>query len=92
MTKVIVSNYFLKFKKHSHKNLQIEIDNQVKNILDKSNIGEMKKGDLKGIRVHKFKCRAQLYLLSYEVKGNTLYLYTLGSHENHYKRLKKYLF
>ena len=88
MTKVIGSNYFLKFKKHSHKNLQIEIDNQVKNILANPNIGELKKGDLKGIRVHKFKCGTQLYLLSYEVKDDTLYLYTLGSHENYYKRLK----
>jgi len=92
MTKVIVSNYFLKFKKHSCNNLEIEIDKQIKVILKNPNIGELKKGDLKDIRVHKFKYKAQLYLLSYEIKNNVLYLYALGSHENYYKKLKKYLF
>ena len=60
-------------------------------IAAQSDNGEMKKGDLQGIRVHKFKYKTQLYLVSYEVKSDVLYLYLIGSHENYYKKLKKYL-
>jgi hypothetical protein len=91
MKNIIVSNHFLKFKKKSPKKLQLEIDNEVKNIIKNPEIGELKKGDLKAIRIHKFKYKAQLYLLSYEVKGNTLFLYLIGTHENYYKQLKRYL-
>jgi hypothetical protein len=55
MKKVIASNLFLKFKKRSTKSLQIIIDEQVESIIENPDIGELKKGDLKGIRVHKFK-------------------------------------
>ena len=97
--KIIASNHFLKFKKKSSKELQIEIDNQVKKIIKNPEIGELKKGDLKGIRVHKFTFHSQLLLLSYEYKSGShtddkddaLYLYTIGSHENFYKKLKKFL-
>lgn len=91
MKKIIASNHFLKFKKHSSDLLQLEIDKQVKAININSDIGKMKKGDLKGIRVLKFKFKTQQYLLSYEVKFDILYLYLIGSHENYYKKLKKYL-
>ena len=89
--KVIASNHFLKFKKKSPKKLQLEIDNQVKKIIEDPETGEQKKGNLKGIRVHKFTFCSQLLLLSYEVSKNVLWLYTIGSHENFYKKLKKYL-
>ncbi len=97
--KVIASNHFLKFKKKSPKNLQFGIDDQVKKIIKNPEIGELKKGDLMGIRVHKFTFRSQLLLLSYEYKlvsdadqrDDVLYLYTIGSHENFYKKLRKYL-
>lgn len=91
MKKIIASNHFLKFKKRSQEVLQQEIDKHVRAIAEQSDIGEMKKGDLQGIRVHKFKYKTQLYLLSYEVKNNVLYLYLIGSHENYYKKLIKYL-
>jgi len=86
--KISVSNAFLRFKKKSIKNIQIEIDEQVKKILENPEIGELKKGDLRGIRVHKFKFKSQLYLISYEVTGETLNLYVIGTHENFYDRLK----
>ncbi|GAX61178.1 hypothetical protein SCALIN_C18_0002 [Candidatus Scalindua japonica] len=91
MNKIIASNHFLKFKKKSPKKLQLEIDNEVKNIINNPEIGELKKGDLKTIRIYKFRYKAQFYLLSYEVKGKTLYLYLVGTHENYYKQLKRYL-
>jgi mRNA interferase RelE/StbE len=59
--------------------------------MENPEIGELKKGDLKGIRVLKFNYNRQLYLLSYEIKGSALNLYLIGSHENFYLKLKKYL-
>ncbi len=91
MKDIIASNHFLKFKKKSPKKLQLEIDNEVKNIINNPEIGELKKGDLKSIRVHKFKFKAQLFLLSYEIKRDTLFLYLIDTHENYYKQLKRYL-
>ena len=91
MKNIIASNRFLKFKKKSSKKLQLEIDNEVEKIIKNPNIGELKKGELKTIRVHKFKFKTQLFLLSYEVKGNTLFLYLIDTHENYYKQLKRYL-
>ena len=91
MKNIIASNHFLKFKKKSPKKLQAEIDNEVKNIIKNPEIGELKKGDLKVIRVHKFKFKTLLYLLSYEVKGDTLFLYLIDTHENYYNQLKRYL-
>ncbi|MBF0329456.1 MAG: type II toxin-antitoxin system RelE/ParE family toxin [Nitrospirae bacterium] len=89
--KIIASNHFLKFKKKSPARLQVEIDKKVKEILQNPEIGELKRGDLKGIRVYKFKHETQLLLMSYEYSENALYLYTIGSHENFYKKLKEYL-
>ena len=89
MKKIIASTRFLKFKNHSPSQLQLEIDQQVKLIAKDPDIGELKKGDLKGIRVYKFKFKAQQYLLSYEVLNNILFLYLIGRHENYYKGILK---
>lgn len=91
MKQPVASNHFLKFKKRSPKYIQLEIDRQVIAILKNPNIGELKKGALKGIRVLKFKYKTQQYLLSYKAQDKTLYLYTIGSHENYYKKLKQFL-
>ncbi len=91
MKNIITSKPFLKFKKKFPRKLQLEIDNEVENIINNPEIGELKKGGLKTIRVHKFKYKAQLYLLSYETKEDTLFLYLIDTHENYYKQLKRYL-
>jgi len=91
VTKILASNLFLRFKKKSSKKLQIEIDKQVKIISNNPKIGELKKGDLKNVRVLRFTSGKQLLLLSYETKDKTLFLYSIGSHENFYKKLKQYL-
>ena len=81
----------MKFKKKSPVALQIEMDNQIKQIMENPALGYLKKGALQGIRVHKFKYKTQLYLLSYEIKNDTLCLYLIGTHENYYKKLQKFL-
>jgi plasmid stabilization system protein ParE len=68
------------------------LDREVKNIAENPNIGEEKKGDLKGVFIHKFKLKTNLYLLAYRKADKDLELVMIGSHENYYRDLKSYLF
>ena len=67
------------------------LDREVKNIAENQNVGEEKKGDLKGVFVHKFKLKTNLYLLAYRKTGADLEMIMIGSHENYYRDLKSYL-
>jgi plasmid stabilization system protein ParE len=67
------------------------LDREVRNIAENPNIGEEKKGDLKGVFVHKFKLKTNLYLLAYRKTGLDLELIMIGSHENYYRDLKSYI-
>lgn len=89
--KIVASNAFIRFKKKSNKNLQLKIDEQVKIFFETPEVGELKKGDLQGIRVYNLNFKSQLYLVSYEVIEQTLHLYVIGTHENFYQRLKNLL-
>jgi len=62
-----------------------------KNIVQAPSIGSEKKGDLRGIFVHKFKIRQSLYLMSYRFFDENLELIMIGPHENYYRDLKLYL-
>ena len=75
-----------KFKKKEKESL----DKEIKAILENPEIGDLKKGNLAGIRVHKFKVNKQLTLLSYSTSEDTILLITIGSHENFYRDLKNY--
>jgi len=67
------------------------IDKQVLKITENPSVGEEKKGDLRGVYVHKFKMKNTQYLLSYRFVGADLELITIGPHENYYRDLKNYL-
>jgi len=82
---------FKKYVKKLPRHLQQIILDAVENILSNTEIGELKKGDLNGIRVHKFTITHQLIMVAYKVENNFLVLYQAGPHENFYKNLKKYL-
>jgi len=88
---IIQSPVFSKKKKKLHKQQIKDLDKAVKYIFDDPTVGDMKVGDLQGIQVYKFKSNNQQILLAYEVVDLTLFLYTVGSHENFYRNLKKYL-
>lgn len=90
---LIAAPKFLKLKKKLPDKLQEELDNQITSLLDEPEIGELKKGDLSGVRVHKFKYHSQQFLLAYQYdkKEDIIYLLAVGSHENFYRDLKKYL-
>ena len=63
----------------------------VEEVLADPKLGQLKKGDLEGFRVHKFTMGRQLTLIAYKVENDSLVLYQVGSHENFYKNLKRYL-
>jgi len=79
-----------KIKKISEKEKNF-LDVEIKKILDNPLVGEEKKGELKGVFIHKFKIKAIQYLLSYRMINNNLELIMIGPHENYYRDLKSYL-
>ena len=91
ISEIIQSPTFAKQKKKLKKNQIKRLDKAIKTILGKPDIGDLKKGDLQGIRIYKYKVGNNLILLAYEIEGSTLYLYSFGSHQNFYRKLSKYL-
>jgi mRNA-degrading endonuclease RelE of RelBE toxin-antitoxin system len=79
-----------KVKKFSKQEKEI-LDDEVKNIAENPTIGTEKKGDLRGVFVHKFKIKTIQHLLSYRVVGDNLELIMIGPNENYYRDLKNYL-
>jgi mRNA-degrading endonuclease RelE of RelBE toxin-antitoxin system len=82
---------FLRYLKRLSKNGKKDLDDAVHAVAKDVSIGEMKKGDLNGIRVYKFHMVNQLALLAYEYDdvNDKLTLLACGSHENFYRDLKK---
>ncbi len=89
--KVIQSPTFAKRIKKFKKSHKEQLDHQIRLLIENPQIGEGKKGDLKGASVHKFKIDNLLYLLSYRFKKNLPELIMIGPHENYYRDLKSYL-
>lgn len=89
--KIYQSRVFEKKVKKMTKAEKESLDREVRNIAGNPSIGEEKKGDLKGVFVHKFKLKTNLYLLAYRKSGADLELVMIGSPENYYRDLKSYL-
>ena len=82
---------FERVVKKLHANAKRDLDKAVKTLIQNPHAGDLKKGDLNGIRVFKFEMVHQLTLLAYrhnEAEKNIVLL-ALGSHENFYRDLKK---
>jgi len=64
------------------------VEDEIEDILDNPELGELKKRDLSHMRVHKFKMDSQQVLLGYSWIEDKIeiYLLHLGSHENFYKK------
>ena len=90
VNRVLQTPSFKKAVKKLHANQKSDLDNAVRAIMEDPFIGELKKGDLSFLRVHKFKMVKQLTLLGYSYQDNvmTLELMALGSHENFYRDIK----
>ena len=86
---------FAQYVKKAHKPLQLAIEDAVELVCESPEIGELKVGDLAGIRVYKFRFNRQEYLVAYRTRSKELPLefliidfYQVGSHENFYDDLK----
>ena len=89
--KIIQSPLFAKRKKRLHKNQIKNLDEAVRKIVQDPEIGNLKVGDLSGVRVYKFKSMNSVILLAYEVIESSIFLYTFVSHQNFYRELRKYI-
>ena len=89
--KILQSRSFQRKVKKFNKKQKLQLDEQIKLIIEEPKIGVEKKGDLRGVYVHKFKIKAEQYLLAYRIVDENLELITIGSHENYYRDLKKYM-
>ncbi len=79
-----------KIKKFSKQEKGI-LDEEIKKIIENPFVGEEKKGDLRGVYIHKFTIKPIQYLLSYRMINDGLELIMIGPHENYYRDLKSYL-
>ena len=89
--KIIQSRSFeRKVKRFNNQEKKI-LDNHIRKIAGSPTIGQEKKGDLRGVYVHKFKIQTIQYLLEYRLIGDDLELIMIGPHEKYYRNLKKHL-
>ncbi len=79
--KVFFSPLFGRKVKKLNKKEKQTLDEEIKKILVNPDFGEEKKGDLRGVRVHKFKIKRKQILLAYKDLAKELLLLTFGSHE-----------
>jgi len=89
--KIIQSRSFERKVKKFTKPQKKKLDNEIRKIIDNPSIGNEKKGDLRGVFVHKFKIHTLQYLLAYRFNKKNLELIMIGPHENYYRDLKSYL-
>ena len=89
--KVLQSRSFERKVKKFTKAEKKKLDEHIRKIVDNPSIGSEKKGDLRGVYVHKFKIQTLQYLLAYRFVGEDLDLIMIGPHENYYRDLKSSL-
>ena len=90
--RIIQSRTFEKRVRRFQKQEKRVLDQQVRKIARDPSIGQEKRGELRGVFVHKFKIHATQHLLAYRMADpDTLELIMIGPHENYYRDLTTYL-
>ena len=74
------SSAFARGYKKLHQRQKQDVDAAVNVIVNNPLAGEVKRGDLAGVYIYKFKSQTQLMLLAYEFDPATRHLLLLGSH------------
>ena len=89
--KVLQSGYFSRSLKRLHRQEKELLDEAVKALIQNPEAGELKTGDLAGVRVYKFRVNLDRMLLAYQYHRESaiITLLAYGSHENFYRDLKK---
>ena len=86
---ILQTHLFQRQKKRLHKNQIKDLDKAVRRVFKDVEIGNEKKGDLKGVWGYKFRMVKQEYLLAYEWDDKHIWLIAIDVHENFYRDLKK---
>lgn len=88
--KVAATPRFLREAKRLHELAKAALDDAVRTIASTPETGELKKGDLAGVRVFKYRFQNQQVLVAYRVaeEQNSITLLSFGGHENFYRDLK----
>ncbi len=89
--RVYQSSSFAKTVKKFERNQKLELDTEIRKVIQDPSIGSERKGDLGGVFVHKLKIQNTLYLMSYRMVGEDIEFIMIGPHENYYRDLKSYL-
>ncbi|RLE27420.1 MAG: type II toxin-antitoxin system RelE/ParE family toxin [Acidobacteria bacterium] len=89
--RITQSGVFRKRVRRLHQREKSILDGQIRKILKDPSAGQEKKGDLKGVFVHKFKIDSTQYLLAYRITKDNLELIMIGPHENYYRDLSGFL-
>ncbi|SJM89641.1 conserved hypothetical protein [Crenothrix polyspora] len=89
--KVLQSGHFTRTIKRLHFQEKEILDNAVKGLIKNPEAGDLKIGDISGVRVYKFKVNLNRMLLAYlyNKDTDTLTLLAYGTRENFYRDLKK---
>lgn len=89
----VVTPSFLRRKKRASEALRRAIDMAARIVLENPLVGEVKKGGLRGVRVHKFSHERLTYILAYRVQtqGRQVQFLAVGPHENFYRDLQRRL-
>jgi len=82
---------FRKFVKKQTRPFQLVIEDEIEKIVQNPKIGTTKKGHLSGFQIHKFTFKLQEILIAYRIREANMVFYMIGSHENFYRDLKRYL-
>ncbi len=88
--RILTTPRFDRSVKKFHAQEKRALDDAIKAVITDTNIGELKKGDLTGVRVYKYRLNAQQMLLAYAANKDeqVIILLGLGTHENFYRDLK----
>ena len=88
--RLLVTPTFIRATKKLRPPQKLELDVALKAISANPTIGDVKVGDLAGVRVDKFRLANQICLLAYRIlDAESLKLLSVGSHENFYRDLKR---
>ena len=88
--RILITPTFARAVKKMHRAHKAKLDEAVRTISRQPDAGEIKVGDLAGVRVYKFHMGNGLALLAYRVLDeNTVKLLMVGPHENFYRDLKR---
>jgi len=90
MMRILVTPTFERAVKKLHRQQKVNLDEAVRVVASEPEIGEIKVGDLAGVRVYKFRMGNLLCLLAYRILDeNTLKLLMVGPHENFYRDIRR---